>query len=143
MINLFKTTKCTFACVPFATRGALETALTGLLLLALPVDFPLVFLDNDNMYAASLAALASPAAPFLGFGEDASELQSFSFMRRDASSGRVLEFAEKRCISLGSTEASELGLGVTQRPAGRRGWGGGVEEKGGMWRGGRAQRRDP
>jgi NDP-sugar pyrophosphorylase family protein len=98
VINLFKGTKCIFTCVPFATRGAVETALAGLLQLALPADLPLVFLDNDNVYPASLATLAAPATPFLGFGEDTSELASFSFMRRDAC-GRVLEFVEKRRIS--------------------------------------------
>jgi len=98
VINLFKGTKCIFTCVPFATRGAVETALAGLLQLALPLDLPLVFLDNDNVYPASLATLAAPATPFLGFGEDTSELASFSFMRRDAC-GRVLEFVEKRRIS--------------------------------------------
>ena len=96
--NLFKTTKCTFACVPFATRGAVETALAGLLQLALPADLPLVFLDNDNVYPASLVALAAPAAPFLGYDADDSGSQALSFMRR-APDGAVTEFVEKVRIS--------------------------------------------
>ena len=96
--NLFPSAACRFACVPFGTRGAVETALAGLLALALPLDTPLVFLDNDNVYPAALAARASPRAAFLGYDFDDSDSAAMSFMQC-APSGAVTAFAEKRRIS--------------------------------------------
>ena len=98
VINLFKHTKCTFTCIPFATRGAVETALAGVIQLALPKELPVVFLDNDNVYPASLAALSEPSGPFLGFDVDKSDSTAFSFMQR-SEDGVVTAFAEKRRIS--------------------------------------------
>jgi hypothetical protein len=96
--NLFPGTACRFACVPFGTRGAVETALAGLLTLALPPDTPLVFLDNDNVYPEALAARAAPRAAFLGFDFDHSDSTAMSFMQCSPS-GAVTAFAEKRRIS--------------------------------------------
>ena len=99
VVNLFQKTRCTFSCVPFATRGAVETALAGLLRLDLNPTTPLVFLDNDSVYSAALAPLAAaPSGPFLGFDFDSSTSAAFSFMRC-APDGAVVEFAEKRRIS--------------------------------------------
>ena len=97
--NLFPGTRCTFSRVPFATRGAVETALAGMLQLSLPPATPLVFLDNDNVYPMELAAYASaPSGSFIGFDFDASTSQVFSFLRL-ASDGSIAEIVEKRRIS--------------------------------------------
>ena len=99
IINLFPRVACTFSCVPFGTRGAVETALAGVLALRLPPTTPLVFLDNDNVYPASLAAFAdAPAGAFLGFDFDHTDSAAHSFMRCDGA-GAVRAFAEKRRIS--------------------------------------------
>ena len=56
VVNLFKSTRCTFVVVDFHTRGAVETALVGVLACERLADGePLVFVDNDNVYPASLA----------------------------------------------------------------------------------------
>jgi hypothetical protein len=100
VINLFPRVTCTFACVPFATRGAVETAMAGMIALALDEREPVVFLDNDNVYPASIAARGAPAAPFLSYDDDATGSLAFSYMTRDAADGgRVTAVAEKRCIS--------------------------------------------
>jgi hypothetical protein len=116
---MFPGTACRFTCVPFATRGAVETALAGVLQLGLDAATPCVFLDNDNVYPASLAAHAgAPRGAFLGYDFDDSPSEAFSFMRceppaaaggaaagdaaaRDAADAarRVTDFAEKRRIS--------------------------------------------
>lgn len=99
VINLFSPTKCTFAAVPFATRGAVETALAGVLQLRLLMEGPIVFLSCDNVYPAAVAALGAPAAPFLGFDDSSAELLSFDsmyFLRRAPDDGTaVAEYAQK------------------------------------------------
>jgi hypothetical protein len=66
--------------------------------LALPNELPVVFLDNDNVYPASLAALSEPSGPFLGFDVDKSDSTAFPFMQR-SEDGVVTAFAEKRRFS--------------------------------------------
>jgi len=105
VINLFKKTKCTFTCVPFATRGAVETALSGIIQLDLPGDLPIVFLDNDNVYPASLSKEFAPSVPFLGYDIDESESEAYSFLKR-GTDGAVTSFAEKQRIS------NNIGTGV-------------------------------
>ena len=65
VVNLFKTTRCHFVVVDFHTRGAVETALVGMLAFeGCGEEEPLVFVDNDNVYPASLAdILRSGGAP--------------------------------------------------------------------------------
>ena len=68
VVNLFKTTRCHFVIVDFHTRGAVETALVGMLAFeGCGEEEPLVFVDNDNVYPASLAdILKSGGAPVAG-----------------------------------------------------------------------------
>jgi len=105
ILNLFKMCKITFTCVPFGTRGAVETALAGLLQLNLAPATPLVFLDNDNVYSAELAVHSEPSQPFLGYDFDHSDSVAMSFMRC-APDGSVVDFAEKKRIS------DQFGTGV-------------------------------
>lgn len=97
--NLFPTTKCTFCCIPYGTRGAAETALVGVIALDLPPTTPLVFLDNDNQYHSDLAQYSqAPGGAFLGYDFDNTESTASSFMRCSPE-GSVVEFVEKQRIS--------------------------------------------
>lgn len=99
VINLFKNTKCQFVCLDYNTRGAVETALAGLLRSQVPLDEPVVFLDNDNIYAENIVELAKPSTAIMGFDYDTSTSTAFSFVQMTGTDHIITAVAEKRRIS--------------------------------------------
>jgi hypothetical protein len=104
---LFPGMECLFAATQFATRGPLETALAGLLAAgdAVADGEPLVFLDNDGLYAAEhVAALAAAAgSAFVGCHTLEAPLPAHAaarlcFLAVDGG-GCVTAVAEKRRVS--------------------------------------------
>jgi capsule biosynthesis phosphatase len=98
VMNLFKTKKCVFHDLPYFTRGAAESAWLGTRALD-DESKPIVFLDNDVMYDFPTGLFETPpATAFLGYTEDATGSEAFSFMKVD-SRGMVVDYKEKVRIS--------------------------------------------
>lgn len=96
--NLFRRVRCTFVCLDFATRGAVETALAGVLRADLPQGEPLVFLDNDNVYPAGAFHVPPTADAWVGCAPEATGSSAMSFVTLDCDHC-VTSIAEKQRIS--------------------------------------------
>ena len=117
VVNLFKRTRCTFTCIPFATRGAVETALVGVQQLGLPPGTPLVFLNNDNVYSAELAALAAPSEPFLGYSDAPLEGAPLLCSVRLSPCGGAVEDVSELARVRGTDAGRPYGTGVYGFPS--------------------------
>ena len=96
--NLFKLKKCVFHKLPYFTRGAAESAWLGTSSIELD-DSPLVFLDNDVIYDFPKDLFSTNfTTAFLGYTEDTTGSEAFSFMKLD-SNNNVLDYKEKVRIS--------------------------------------------
>lgn len=108
VINLFRAVRCRFVCLDYATRGAAESALAGVMQASppLPVGEPLVFFDNDNVYPAGAFPPgggapppgAEVAAAWVGCAPEPTGSSAMSFVTLDAERS-VTAIAEKRRVS--------------------------------------------
>jgi capsule biosynthesis phosphatase len=98
VINLFKTKHCIFHKLPYFTRGAAESAWLGTSQLELTEE-PLIFLDNDVIYDFPKDFFSTKfSTAFLGFADDLTGSESFSFLKVD-NENNVIDYKEKVRIS--------------------------------------------
>lgn len=94
--NLFPKRRCVFHNLPYFTRGAAESAYIGAR--DIVCNGPVVFLDNDNLYQFPEGFMDLSGSAFLGYSEDFSGTEAYSFMNLDGV-GNVTEYKEKVRIS--------------------------------------------
>jgi len=97
VVNLFPKKKFIFYDLPYFTRGALESAYIGTRLFP-NTDESLIFLDNDVIYKFPDTLFALKDTNFLGYAEDTTGTESYSFLRVDKD-GYVVDYKEKIRIS--------------------------------------------
>ncbi len=93
--NLKKDIQCFFHNLPYFTRGPVESAWLGCQ--NIDVDGPVIFIDNDNIYEFPdnfLNLVTEYNSAFLGYSEDFTGSEAFSFITLDKSN-RVLQCKEK------------------------------------------------
>jgi capsule biosynthesis phosphatase len=95
--NLFPNKICIFLHIPYFTRGALESAYIGVNTLV-ETNEPIVFLDNDVYFTFPDDFLNNKDQAFLGYSEDTSNTESFSFIKLNDEK-KVIDFKEKIRIS--------------------------------------------
>lgn len=95
--NLFRSKKCVFHNLHYFTRGAAESAFLGLNDMT-ESDEPLLFLDNDVMYNFPEGFFDISGSAFLGYCEDSTGSEAYSFMKLNESE-YVIEYKEKVRIS--------------------------------------------
>lgn len=98
VINAFPSKKCIFHELTYFTRGALESAYLGVEGLAADEDEPIVFLDNDVLYTFPDGFFDFCGTNFLGYAEDNTGSESFSFLTVDQDN-QVIDYKEKVRIS--------------------------------------------
>lgn len=97
VVNAFPAKKCVFHELAYFTRGALESAFLGTNDISVS-DEPIVFLDNDVMYSFPDGFFDDKSTHFLGYAEDSTGTESFSFLTLD-SNNNVIDYKEKVRIS--------------------------------------------
>jgi capsule biosynthesis phosphatase len=97
VINLFKNKKCIFHYLPYFTRGPIESAILGLKDCS-NTEENIVLLDNDVIYNFTNVFFEEKDSAFLGFSEDNSLNNNYSFLKIDSES-YVTEYKEKIRIS--------------------------------------------
>ena len=97
VINLFKSKKCIFHYLPYFTRGPIESAILGLKDCA-SVEENIVLLDNDVIYNFTEDFFKEKETAFLGYGEDNSLNNNYSFLKINEDL-YVTEYKEKIRIS--------------------------------------------
>jgi len=97
VINLFKTKKCIFHYLPYFTRGPIESAILGLKD-CVNIEENIVLLDNDVIYNFTEDFFKEKETAFLGYGEDNSLNNNYSFLKINDDSF-VTEYKEKIRIS--------------------------------------------
>lgn len=95
--NLFPGVRCSFVCIEYATRGAVETAMCGLMQTDIDVQEPIVFVDSDNVYDQSAIDVSTQRQAFISFSSADGALDQYSFLSLQGE--YVVDIAEKVPIS--------------------------------------------
>lgn len=95
--NVFRSKTCVFHNLPYFTRGAAESALLGIKDIQV-TDESVVFLDNDVMYEFPEDFFTQKKNAFLGYTEDNTGSEAYSFMKLN-DRGMLVEYKEKIRIS--------------------------------------------